>query len=156
MILIFWMKNVTEKHGVTDNSVLCSEGFPLESQSVNHHKWDFSWFFSVPRVDCLDTTLNFITAACYPILQFKKTLFSIFVIIFLSYNKNQIRALIFQIYFWNKTLQVSGSSSVHHQEFITVHTAMVYAIQVCWHTVYHCCVYSDKLLMMDRGTARNL
>ena len=35
-----------------------------------------------------------------------------------------------QIYFWNKTLPVSGSSSVHHQEFFTVHTAVVYVIQV--------------------------
>ena len=31
-----------------------------------------------------------------------------------------------------KTLHVSDSSSVHHQEFFTVHTAMVYVIQVCW------------------------
>jgi len=30
-----------------------------------------------------------------------------------------------QIYFWNKTLHVSDSSSVHHQEIFTVHTAMV-------------------------------
>jgi len=37
-----------------------------------------------------------------------------------------------QIYFWNKTLHVSDSSSVHHQEFFTVHTAVVYVIQVCW------------------------
>ena len=37
---------------------------------------------------------------------------------------------IFQIYFWNKTLQISDSSSVHHQEFFTVQTAMVYVIQV--------------------------
>jgi len=22
--------------------------------------------------------------------------------------------------------------------------------------IYHCCVYSEKLLMMDRGTVRNL
>jgi hypothetical protein len=34
--------------------------------------------------------------------------------------------------------------SVHHQEFFTVQTAVVYVIQVC-------CVYSEKLLMMDRG-----
>jgi len=26
------------------------------------------------------------------------------------------------------------SSSAHHQEFLTVHTAMVYVIQVCWWT----------------------
>ena len=32
--------------------------------------------------------------------------------------------------FWNETLHVSDSSSVHHQEFSTVHTAMVYVIQV--------------------------
>jgi len=29
-------------------------------------------------------------------------------------------------------LHISESSSVHHQEFFTVHTAMVYVIQVCW------------------------
>jgi hypothetical protein len=33
--------------------------------------------------------------------------------------------------FWNETLHVSDSSSVHHQVFFTVHTAMVYVIQVC-------------------------
>jgi len=30
-----------------------------------------------------------------------------------------------------ETLHVSDSSSVHHQELFTVHTAMVYVIQVC-------------------------
>jgi len=30
--------------------------------------------------------------------------------------------------FWNKTLHVSDSSSVYHQEFFTLHTAMVYII----------------------------
>ena len=81
---------------------------------------------------------------------------------------------IFQIYFWNKTLHVSDSSSVHHQEFFTVHTAVVYDIQVCLqlasrirmelrpdpvrklYDIYHCCVQSEKLLMMDRGTVRNM
>jgi len=33
--------------------------------------------------------------------------------------------------------------------FFTVHTAMVYVIQVY-------CMYNEKLLMMDRGTLRNL
>ena len=32
--------------------------------------------------------------------------------------------------FWNKTPHVSDSSSLHHQEFFTVHTAMVHTIQV--------------------------
>jgi len=53
------------------------------------------------------------------------------------------------MYSLNKTLHVSDSSSVHHQEFFTVHTAMVYVIQVCY-------VYSEKLLMMDGGTVRNM
>ena len=41
-------------------------------------------------------------------------------------------ALVAQICFWNKILHVSDSSYVHHQEFFTVHTAMVCVIQVCW------------------------
>jgi hypothetical protein len=34
--------------------------------------------------------------------------------------------------FWKETLHVLDSSSVCLQEFFTVHTAMVYVIQVCW------------------------
>jgi len=37
-----------------------------------------------------------------------------------------------QIYFWNKTLHVSVSFSVCHQEFFNVHIAVVYVIQVYW------------------------
>ena len=75
--------------------------------------------------------------------------------------------------FWNKTLHVSDSSSVHHQLFFTVHTAMVYVIQLASRIrtelqfradpadrklcdIYHCCVYSEQLLMIDRGTVRNM
>jgi len=36
------------------------------------------------------------------------------------------------MYFWNKTLHVSDSPSVHDQEFFTVQTAVVYVMQVCW------------------------
>ena len=57
--------------------------------------------------------------------------------------------LISQIYSWNETLHFSDSSSAHHQEFFTVHTTKLY-------DTYHCCVYSEKLLMIDRGTVRNL
>ena len=46
------------------------------------------------------------------------------------YNKTT-RCTNFSNLFWNETLHVSDSSSVHHQEFFTVHTAMVYVIQVC-------------------------
>jgi len=76
--------------------------------------------------------------------------------------------------FWNETLHVTDSSSVHHQEFFTVHTAMVYVIQVSWqpvsrsiyapahklsanlYDINHCCAHSEKLLILDRGTVRNM
>jgi len=70
--------------------------------------------------------------------------------------------------FWNETLHVSDSSSVHHQEFFTVHTAMVYVIQVYWQLTsrirWNCSsivillasLQACKLLMMDRGTVRNM
>ena len=93
--------------------------------------------------------------------------------------KNQLDALISQICFWNKTLHVSDSSSVHHQQFFTVHTATVYVIQVtvtaceqdqdgtssvlillasCQQIcmTYTVVVYNEKLLMMNRGTVRNM
>ena len=41
------------------------------------------------------------------------------------------KALICLFYSWYETLHVLDSSSVHHQEFFTVHTAMVYVRQVC-------------------------
>jgi len=41
--------------------------------------------------------------------------------------------LISQIYFCQETLHVSGSSSAHHQEFSTVHSAIVYVMLVWWH-----------------------
>jgi hypothetical protein len=44
---------------------------------------------------------------------------------------NQLDALISEIYFGNETLHVSDSFSVHHQELFTVHSAVVYVIQVC-------------------------
>jgi len=47
-------------------------------------------------------------------------------------KENQPDALISQNFlFWSETLHVSDSSSVRRQLF-TVHTAMVYVIQVCW------------------------
>ena len=84
--------------------------------------------------------------------------------------------------FRKETLHVSDRSSVHHQEFFTVHTAMVChtgLLTACkqdqdgtdsgWnflillasclqnlYDIYHCCVYSEKLLMIDRGTVQNM
>jgi len=83
---------------------------------------------------------------------------------------HQFLKFIFRI----KNLHVSDSSSAHHQEFFTVHTAMVYGIQLAstirtefrpdlahklsanLYVIYHCCVYSEKLLMMGRGTVGNM
>jgi len=39
-------------------------------------------------------------------------------------------ALIFQIYFCQEILRVSGGSCAHHQEFFTVHSALVYVMRV--------------------------
>jgi len=64
--------------------------------------------------------------------------------------------------FLNETVHVSDSSSVHHQEFFAVHTAIVHVIQVCsqlsanLYNICQCCMYSEKLRMMDRGTVRNM
>jgi hypothetical protein len=77
-------------------------------------------------------------------------------------------ALSSQIYFCQETLHVSGSFSAHHQEFSTVHSALVYVIKLQFHPgrawklssnlydIYQCRIYSGKLLMMDRETARNM
>ena len=36
------------------------------------------------------------------------------------------------------SIHVSDSSSVHHQEFFTVHTAMVYVSKLVWHIPFLC------------------
>jgi len=57
---------------------------------------------------------------------------------------------------------------VHHQEFFTVLTASRFRMELLFHPdpartlstnlydIYHCCVYSKKLLMVDRGAVRNM
>ena len=52
-----------------------------------------------------------------------------------SFSTVMMVVRISQIYSWNEILCVSDSSSVHYQEFFTVHTAMVYVIKVCWQLV---------------------
>ena len=44
---------------------------------------------------------------------------------------------------------ISASSSVHQQEFFTLHTA-----DLC--DIYCCCVYSEGLLITKGGTVRNM
>ena len=66
--------------------------------------------------------------------------------------------------FLEETLHVSDSSSVHHQEFFTVHTTgrnwfrpdCARKLSANLYDTYPCCVYSEKLFMMDRGTVRNM
>jgi len=78
---------------------------------------------------------------------------------------NETDALIIPILFCYKTLYVSGFFSAHHQEFSTVHSALVSFMQVpFWlcleaviknlHETYQCRMYSTKLLMMGREDAR--
>jgi hypothetical protein len=55
---------------------------------------------------------------------------------FFSYNK-PTRCTNFSNLFWKETLHVSDSSSVHHPEFFTVLTAMVYVIRFFWQLA--CC-----------------
>ena len=43
----------------------------------------------------------------------------------------KLDAPILKFIFGIKILHVSDSSSIHHQEFFTVHTAMLYVIEVC-------------------------
>ena len=110
------------------------------------------------------------------------------------------RCTISQIYFGKKFYMFRTVPLSNIRSFFTVHTAVLYVIEVCWqlasrirmelgqflcpssgvfqctysncilHTglltacklstnlydVYHCCVYSEKLLTMDRGTVRNV
>jgi hypothetical protein len=80
-------------------------------------------FYFICRSLCIRAHFYFIIYFYFPILKD-------FMVYFLQLN--QLHALISQIYSWNETLHVSDTSSVHHQEFFTVHTAMVYVIQVCW------------------------
>jgi len=69
------------------------------------------------------------------------------------YNKNNRRTN-FPNLFCQKTLNISGSSSAHHQEFSTVHSALVCVIKPTW--LSPCRMYRGKLLIMGGGTARNM
>ena len=56
----------------------------------------------------------------------------LYIIGVLFLQQNQRDAPISQIYFWNRTLHVSESFSVHHQESSTVHTAIHTGYADCW------------------------
>jgi len=81
---------------------------------------------------------------------------------------NQFLKFIFGIRFYMfRTVPLSIISS------FSLYTAMIYVIQVCCqlarrirverpdparklYDVHHCCVCSEKLMIMDRGTVRNM
>jgi len=95
------------------------------------------------------------------------------------FNKTNTRTNVPNL-FYQEILHVSDSSSAHHQEFSTVHSALVHVMRLwlqlsnttrmklqfhpgrAWklssklHDIYQCRIYSGKLLMMGRGTARNM
>ena len=104
-----------------------------------------------------------------------------YLIVFLLINKPD--ALIIPILFCYKTLHVSGIFSAHHQEFSTVHSALVSFMQVSMTASkqsqdstatgvsiltllgsgrqnlrenYQCRMYSRELLMMGKEDARNM
>jgi len=60
-------------------------------------------------------------------------------------QQNQRDSLISQIYFWNRTLHVSDSFSVHQQESSTVHTA----IGVCHRGYADCLLASSQHNLYD-------
>ena len=148
---------------------------PKPPSSVRH------WLKLCFVIDFSDTTLLF----CYVHVTVHRNKF--------LFNKTNRRTNFFLIYFYQETLHVSGSSSAHHQEFSTVHSALVYIMQDWWqlsstsrmellgavfrnlvsqlvrfhpgrtwklssflHDIYQCPMYSGKLLMMGRGTDRNM
>jgi hypothetical protein len=74
---------------------------------------------------------------------------------------NQLEALIIPILFCYKNLPVSGIFSAHHQEFSTVHSALVNFVQFSddrfqAESGWQCRMYGRKLPMMGREDARNM
>ena len=80
------------------------------------------------------------------------------------------------LFFWSRTLHVSGRFSVHHQEPSAVYTAtgichtdyadcslagtgwssILILISITCMSNTYCCVYSARLLMIDRKPVRNI
>jgi len=66
------------------------------------------------------------------------------------------------MYFWNRTLHVSDSFSVHHQEPSTVHTAVGMSYRLCWllfsriRMEHHDPASQQTVSLMDRETVRNV
>jgi len=51
----------------------------------------------------------------------------------------------------------TNSYGLCHKGLLTeFHPDLVFKLSAKLSDIYHCCVYSEKLLMMDRGTFRNM
>ena len=48
-------------------------------------------------------------------------------------------------------LSIIRSFSLNTQQWY-----MLYILRANLYDIYHCCVYNEKLLMMDEGTVRNM
>jgi len=117
--------------GVSPSSLSNSLFFWSTTLSRNVGKYKLTW-----RNMTVDLNLNQ--------LRWENIKYGVFILVI----KNQLDALISQIYFWNKALHVSDSSSVHHQEFCTVQTAVVYVKEVCWQLAscqQNCMIYIPSL-----------
>ena len=78
---------------------------------------------------------------------------------FFFFSNNQPDALIIQNLFCHKTVHVSGNFFAHHQEFSSVHSALLSFMQVLddrFQAEYQCRMYSRKLLMMGKEVTRNM
>ena len=77
---------------------------------------------------------------------------------------NQMHRCIKFILFWNDTLHVSDSLSVHHHEFKNAHAATgicqtdtaVCLLASRQQYLFGCCMYSLELLMMDGKNTQNM
>jgi hypothetical protein len=69
---------------------------------------------------------------------------------------NQPDALFIQILFCHKTLHVSGIFSAHHQEFSTVHLALVSFMKGFFMTVSKQSQDGTHFLMTGKEVARNV
>jgi len=68
--------------------------------------------------------------------------------------------------FWTVPLPIFRSFSLYTQQWYMSYRiadclragayAPVRRLSANLYDIYHCCVYSEKLLMMDRGTVRNM
>ena len=55
---------------------------------------------------------------------------------------------------YNKTNQIQLASRIRME--LQFHPDPARKLSENLNDIYHCCVYSEKLLMMDRGTVRNM